>query len=456
MPSVEQSANGAFEQARIAPLLADQLLAELAQPARDAGARRLQLQRNAGVLAFADGGVVVGQGQRAFAAQGLDDVARADRRGFLVAVDHHLDAPGLHPEVIAQDAPQPRGVLQMADALLQHQVDAIGLFQGDAGQVVDVPRQVDHCPVIAGARQVEQRFELLQAHVLAQAQLAGAHAEHIQRRAEMVAEAVQRHAVEAVDALQDLHRAVRGVNVERVGDAAELQVHVQQQGPATLHAELVRQVAGDQRRAGTALGVDHRHQPSAFGRAAACLGHLPQQRRTQLARRDRLGEKIPCPGLHRQAHRLTVVQRPADQQCGALATLALQQRAQLVAPQLAEMQHQHVRQRVDVVQRIGMTVADQAGRHTVVRQALHHAPETGERIGVAPAEQQLQGLRLGPGRGIAVDEFQHGVISGTSLGSGWRPRLSRGRIDSNTGRVSPVCMLGINRSKTKPSMRRRT
>ncbi|MNG23444.1 hypothetical protein D3C84_1080490 [compost metagenome] len=75
----------------------------------------------------------------------------------------------------------------MADALLYHHVHPIHLFQHGAGEVVDLPWQIDHYPVIAGAGQLHKGIELLGLSILRQTQLSGPATQHMQGRAEVAA-----------------------------------------------------------------------------------------------------------------------------------------------------------------------------------------------------------------------------------------------------------------------------
>ncbi|MOA23090.1 hypothetical protein D3C78_1436920 [compost metagenome] len=63
-------------------------------------------------------------------------------------------------------------------------------------------------------------------------------------------------------------------------------------------AQLLGQVAGHQGRPGASLGVHHRHQLAVAAAAGTLFLDHAQQRRTQLLRVQRLGEKVPCAGLH--------------------------------------------------------------------------------------------------------------------------------------------------------------
>ncbi|MNV70117.1 hypothetical protein D3C71_1630620 [compost metagenome] len=57
----------------------------------------------------------------------------------------------------------------MADTLLCHHKHTIRLLQYGACEVIDLPWQVDHHPVITGARQLQQRIELVGMGILRQA-----------------------------------------------------------------------------------------------------------------------------------------------------------------------------------------------------------------------------------------------------------------------------------------------
>ena len=74
------------------------------------------------------------------ATQRVADVLGLERRILVITVEHHLQAVALHAQVVAQYAHQPIGVLQMAQALLQHDIDPVRLLQGDTREVIDVPR----------------------------------------------------------------------------------------------------------------------------------------------------------------------------------------------------------------------------------------------------------------------------------------------------------------------------
>ncbi|MNG36552.1 hypothetical protein D3C84_1236120 [compost metagenome] len=53
--------------------------------------------------------------------------------------------------------------------------------------MVDLPRQIDHYPVIAGAGQLHQGVKLLGLSILRQTQLSGPATQHMQGRAEVAA-----------------------------------------------------------------------------------------------------------------------------------------------------------------------------------------------------------------------------------------------------------------------------
>ncbi|MNZ51892.1 hypothetical protein D3C78_697230 [compost metagenome] len=89
----------------------------------------------------------------------------------------------------------------MADTLLQHHQHLVGVLQRCAGEMVDLPRQVHHHPVVGAARQVQQSLQLLGVDILGQTQLTAAPSQHMQVGVVMGAEAPQRQAVHLADLL---------------------------------------------------------------------------------------------------------------------------------------------------------------------------------------------------------------------------------------------------------------
>ncbi|MNZ52341.1 hypothetical protein D3C78_701860 [compost metagenome] len=185
-------------------------------------------QRHAGVLALADHSEIVGQQQQIRAAQGLLDILETDRSVLVVTVDQHLQAAGLDAHVVAQDAQQAVGILEVADTLLHHHQRLVGTLQCSAGEVVDLPWQVHHHPVVGAARQVQQSLQLLCMDILWQAQLGAASAQHVQVGVVVSTETTQRQAIHFAYLLQHFDVTVSRLYIEIMRHAAELQIEVDQ------------------------------------------------------------------------------------------------------------------------------------------------------------------------------------------------------------------------------------
>ncbi len=158
----------------------------------------------------------------------------------------------------------------------------------------------------------------------------------------MATEAAQGNSVQFFDLLQHVEVAVSGMQIEIVGSAAELQVQIQQQSGIT-HAELVRQIAGQQGCSGAALGVDHGYQLSTACRTRAGLLHHTAQCGTQVLLGHRLRKEVTGAGLHCQAYALALLKRPAQQQRWPFMDGTLLQCGQFFAPQVADPQQQQIR-----------------------------------------------------------------------------------------------------------------
>ena len=153
----------------------------------------------------------------------------------------------------------------------------------------------------------------------------------------MTAEAVQRDAVQLIDPLQHFHVAVARTHIQAMGDRAELQIEVKQQGAATIGAEAVGEVAGQHGCTRTALGIHDRDDLATAPVTVTSFQRDPADGGQQLLLHQRLRQEVTGTGLHRHTHAVAVVLRAADQQRRPLLERVLLQRSEFLAPQVADV-----------------------------------------------------------------------------------------------------------------------
>jgi hypothetical protein len=119
----------------------------------------------------------------------------------------------------------------------------------------------------------------------------------------------------------------------------------------------VSHVAGEERCATTALRIDERGD-RALRRLCLRLPLAlhPLEGYEQVILDHRLRQQVARAGLHRQAHHAHVIRSADDDQRGLTFQMSRRDRFQLLAPQMAEMQDQHVGHLLHIVERVGVPI----------------------------------------------------------------------------------------------------